>query len=140
MLGVDDYIVLVRSLVGCPYAHAGRSRNGVDCLGAAIVPLNEMGIYPPDQYNYSREAFDNSLALEIGKHTDPVQVDMVEKGDILLFWCNRKTRMPQHVAVYIGDNTIVHAYMPVGRVVEGPIGAWSKRITHAFRIPMLLRS
>jgi cell wall-associated NlpC family hydrolase len=57
-----------------------------------------------------------------------------------LFWCNRKTRMPQHVAVYIGDNTIVHAYMPVGRVVEGPIGAWSKRITHAFRIPMLLRS
>ena len=142
MLSVIEYIVLVKSLVGCPYAHAGRSRDGIDCIGVAVVPLNEMGIYPDDAINYTREAFDKTLALEVGKRFDLVEASKRLPGDVLLFWCNRRTRLPQHAAVLVDNEEIVHAYLPLGRVVRGPIGAWANRITHAFRIPstMLLRS
>jgi cell wall-associated NlpC family hydrolase len=142
VLHIRDYIVMVRSLVGCRYAHAGRSRDGMDCVGVVVVPLNEMGIYPPDESNYSREAFDHTLAAEIGKRAVAIDPQHREAGDIVLFWCNRRTRMPQHVAVLVGADDIVHAYMPLGRVVESPMGGWARRITHVFRIPptMLART
>lgn len=141
MLHINDYLVMVRSLVECKYVHAGRTREGLDCVGVAILPLIEMGIYMPDEYNYTREAFDSTLASEIGKRLIEIDPDSREAGDILLFWCNPKTRMPQHVAVYVANTpyeTIVHAYLPVGSVVESPIGPWARRITHAFRIPSTL--
>lgn len=141
-LSISEYLVLVRSLAAekVRYVHAGRSRFGVDCVGVGVLPLNELGIAHADVSNYSEEAFDNSLAEAIGEHLDPVPVSQIRPGDWLLFWCNRRTKKPQHVAVLVEKDSMVHAYKPLGMVVQSPIGAWGRRITHAFRIPSTMLS
>lgn len=146
MLSIQDFLVLVRSLEGSPYAHAGRSREGgLDCIGVVVIPLLELGLPIHDVRNYSREAFSTTLAQAIGRHGTAIDPAERQPGDILLFWCNRRTRLPQHVAVMtapLPNEEMVHAYLPIGRVVRSPIGGWSRRITNVFRVPttMLSRS
>jgi hypothetical protein len=89
-------VELAVSLEGAPYVYGSESPSGFDCSGFV-------------HYVYASAAFinlpRNSRALFArGK---PVAVAVAKRGDILVFGPPGGT--PNHVAIYLGDGTMIHA-------------------------------
>lgn len=129
----DEFVRIVSSLAdgSVPHVHAGRTRHGVDCAGVVAVALMEMGVDFEDVQTYRSLARNGSLVGAFDRNFD--RCAEMEYGSPVLLWWDRKTREPQHVAVYVGDGMIVHSYARVGRVVKSHLGLWSQRVTHSYR-------
>lgn len=83
------------NFVGNPYAYGGNSlTNGTDCSGFTKLIYAEYGIYLP------RTALDQSYS---GTH---VGLDNIMPGDLVFSGYDGQIG---HVAIYIGNNKLVHA-------------------------------
>jgi cell wall-associated NlpC family hydrolase len=132
MITPTQVIQVARSWVGVPFAHQGRSRNGVDCLGLAIMVARELELVPrqADRYGYSRLPHDGQLEAGIAKYCR--LAPSLEAGGLVLI---RWHAEPQHVAIYTGES-LIHSYSNIGRVTEhGFRGHWPKRVASAWRLP-----
>jgi len=112
----ERIIQLARSYVGTPYHHQARVPGvGIDCVGILVCIVREIGIVPAewDYNNYLSEAQDDALLDILNQYL--VTTASPESGDVLTF---RMGRWPHHVAVLSGENTIIHSYASIGRVVE----------------------
>ena len=86
-VGVANYAV---QFVGNPYVYGGTSlTNGADCSGFVMAVYAAFGISLPHS---------SSALRNVGWAVDPAQV---QPGDIICY--------SGHVAIYIGNGTIVHA-------------------------------
>ncbi len=57
-------------------------------------------------------------------------------GSILLFWI-RRFDVPQHLAFYVGEGKILHAWSEAGEVVEVNLGPyWQRRVYAIFDYPL----
>ena len=92
--------------VGIRYRYGGATPDGFDCSGLVYYSFQQAGRSVPrtskDQY----------------KAASPVDLSKARPGDLLFFASRRKV---DHVAVYIGNNTFVHApskgkYVTVGNM------------------------
>lgn len=93
----NDFSSYCLSFVGCPYVYAGMSPSGFDCSGfVSYVFANYYGISLPHS------------ADSISDYGYAVSADEVQVGDIICNDHNYDGYM-DHVSVYIGDNTVVHA-------------------------------
>ena len=102
-----DVIDAAMAWMGTPYSYGGKTRGGTDCSGLTCMAFESgAGIKLPRS---SREQADFSRRIRRG--------DM-RPGD-LVFFANRRggTRI-NHVAIYIGDNRIVHATTSMGVTVS----------------------
>jgi cell wall-associated NlpC family hydrolase len=85
---------------GNPYAHGGTSlTNGADCSGFTQSVYKHFGINLPR----------NAVAqASVGKY---VSINNIQPGD-LVFYSGNGGKSITHVAIYIGNNKIIHARTP----------------------------
>ncbi len=119
-------IVAARACLGTPFHHQGRMPQvGLDCIGLVIVALRAAGIAVRDRTDYARWPTGAALAQALLAHgASPVPEP--RRGAVLLF---ALAGQAQHVALATSADTMIHAYAPVGAVVETRRNAvWQRRL------------
>lgn len=126
MVTAEDLNAAARGWVGVPFAHQGRTRQGVDCVGLPIVILQQLGVLPA---RFEVPAYGRLPSAELIERlmAHCVRLPAPVPGTLVaVAW----TKTAAHVAICTGD-TLIHAYESVGRVVEhGYRGRWI-RLTHS---------
>jgi NlpC/P60 family putative phage cell wall peptidase len=124
-------VASARACLGTPFHHQGRVAGiGLDCIGLVIHAFRAAGLVIDDQVDYGRRPDGKRLEVALHRHGF-VQVEDRRAGDVLLF---RFNRAPQHVALAIGEGAMIHAYAPVGRVVEAGLSeSWQHRLCAIYR-------
>lgn len=124
----DALIAAARAYLGTPFAHQGRSRHGLDCVGLLVLAARDAGARIEDRADYPADP-GGLLPVELARQFDPVEAR--EPGDILLM---RFAGEPQHLALFTGG-TVLHCYTTVRRVVEHRLDTrWARRVVQAYRI------
>jgi cell wall-associated NlpC family hydrolase len=127
-----DIAGVALSMLGVPYHHDGRSREGgVDCLGLAVLCLQELGLPVQDRVGVPQhQDIWPEIIERVELHADQVDGEL-EPGDLLLF---RGRLMNHHAAIYVSSGEMVHAFSSVGRVVAQPLDVnWLSRLAGAYR-------
>jgi cell wall-associated NlpC family hydrolase len=114
---VARVLATAKRYVGTRYRYGGESpATGFDCSGFVQYVFANHGVDLP---RTSRQQAGAGRSLPIG-------VDALQPGDLLLF-ASTGSRI-DHVAIYVGDNRIVHSSAGAGRVVTDdlstPRGHW----------------
>jgi cell wall-associated NlpC family hydrolase len=92
----EELVRSARSFLGVPYLWGGLSREkGFDCSGLTMTVYQLNGLDLP---RTSQEQF---LA------GDPVQLEAIEKGDLVFFASSKEP--VSHVGLYAGDGQFIHA-------------------------------
>ncbi|MDR2461382.1 MAG: C40 family peptidase [Deltaproteobacteria bacterium] len=84
----------VHNYLGTPYVYGGRSPKGFDCSGLVWYVFRQHGVELP---------VSSYLQASVGKKVD---FSELLPGDLLFF---RSGKRIDHVGVYIGDGTMIHA-------------------------------
>lgn len=93
--------------LGTPYKLGGETRNGVDCSGLTCMAYKQAtGIKLPRN---SREQADFCRRIRRNE---------LRPGDLVFFSSRRGGNRINHVAIYVGDNSIIHATSSQGVVVS----------------------
>jgi LysM repeat protein len=90
-----DFINVVKSVMGTPYAWGGSSVNGFDCSGIIYYAANQAG---KEIGRYSAE----------GYYDRTFYVDQPQPGD-LVFFENTYKKGISHVGIYLGGDQFIHA-------------------------------
>jgi cell wall-associated NlpC family hydrolase len=113
----EDVIAEARKWIGVRWVHQGRSDMGVDCAGLVVLVGQALGLPAEDMLGYRRSPDGVLFRQHIIKQTsfEP----QPRPGSIGLF---RESRFPTHTGIFAEDDegnlTLIHAYMPYGRVME----------------------
>ena len=109
--------------VGTPFHDCASVKGqGCDCIGllkgvytaVGIVQPFDMPAYPPQWFQHHDEPkFLNGLASYGAR-----RVKEGQPGDIAMYNYGRHAA---HGGIIIDERTIVHAFMPIGRVTKGPL-------------------
>ena len=131
---------IARTWLGVKWVHQGRTRAGIDCGGLLYVVADELGLDPVDTAGYGRrptgDDFEQMILLG-GAYKIPRED--LRPGDII---ATKVVTFPSHAGI-VGANTksygapltLIHAYAPARKVVEGPLDDfWFKRIWGTYRI------
>ena len=95
-LNMNKVLAALNNAIGVPYRHGGTTMNGFDCSGLVYYAYAQSGVYlPKSSYAYS----------SVGT---PVTYANAKPGDILL-WTNVSSGAINHVGVYVGNGTMIHA-------------------------------
>jgi len=116
-----DVVRVARSMLGCRYAHQGRSRAGLDCIGLPVLVRAELGLEALDAApGYAK----TSAAFEMIDFCRAQMVEVapadIQPGDILV----QIHGMTRHMAIVCDyplcpDSLgIIHAWLPNRRVTE----------------------
>jgi cell wall-associated NlpC family hydrolase len=106
---------------------------GLDCAGLGIVAAVAAGIEIKDFTGYPRTPFDGMLKKMFDEQKNLQQIHSSDMcaGDVLLM---RISTAPQHVAIYVGNGYMVHAYQEIGKVAEQRIDDfWRNKIIAVYR-------
>jgi cell wall-associated NlpC family hydrolase len=132
-----DIVAEARTWIGVPWAHQGRSRDGVDCAGLVIEVAKAVRGSTFDKTDYPRMATDETMLELCAQHLGPVSRDRMQPGDLAVFAFDRQ----RHVAIlgdYVfGGLSLIHAYaLAPRRVVETRLDdKWRGRMLAAWRFP-----
>lgn len=129
-----DVVEIVRACLGTPFVHQGRVPGvGIDCAGLALEPAKKLGLEHIDVKGYPRLPHKGMLKdlLDSQPCLTEIKKSDMQEGDLVLI---RFTKAPQHLAIYAGENRIIHTYDAVGKVVEhGMDKLWISRIIAVYR-------
>jgi NlpC/P60 family putative phage cell wall peptidase len=140
--GGDEIISLARSWIGTPYVHQASLKGvGCDCLGLlrglwrdlhGEEADGDIPPYRPDWDGTRGETLRDGLA----RHLDPVELEAVAPGDVLLFRMLPRAAA-RHCAILAernGTPTLIHARQNK-RVSEEPFTPfWRMKLAYAFRL------
>ena len=93
---LDELEEIVQPLLKVPYVLGGTTPNGFDCSGFTSYVFAQMGVTLP------RTSDEQFLGGEV------VDLEDAKPGDLLFYDALNKGRV-SHVAIYLGDDMIVHA-------------------------------
>ena len=93
-------LAFARSQLGKPYRYSASGPNAYDCSGLTGAAWRSVGVSLPRS---------SSAQYSVGR---PVAKSELRPGDLVFFY-----RPISHVALYAGNNTIIHAPRP-GKSVE----------------------
>lgn len=83
-------VTAARSYIGVPYVYGGTSRAGIDCSGLTQAAHKAVGIYIP-----------RTSGSQLGSGKVINGLENALPGDVICY--------PGHVAIYIGNNRVIHA-------------------------------
>lgn len=109
-------------LLGKPYRYGGNTPAGFDCSGLVQYSYRRVGVEVP-----------RSTGEQL-QETRSVERDELQKGDLLFF--NQEGKRSSHVAIYLGNDTFIHAPSSGKRVRRDRLGDpyWRKHFFGARRI------
>ncbi len=121
-----------RNCIGTPFHHQGRTAGaGLDCIGLIVHAARVAGMDVEDCTDYGRNPDGIRLLQALNAHGFE-KTEQIQAGNVLVF---RFNRFPQHVALATTATAMVHAYAPMGSVVETTIGqSWLNRLTGIYRL------
>lgn len=132
-----DFIESASSYLGTRWIHQGRNRSGVDCVGLVVTALRDIGVEVADLVGYRRVSDGLVFMNHIRSLTDPSEE--IYPGLIGLF---RDGTQPCHVGIFSEQPyglSLIHAYAPVGKVIEEPfIHRWPQVMIEARAIRELV--
>lgn len=104
----DRLADIALSYVGTPFSKQGREpHRGLDCAGVAICGIREAGLGCTDYpYNLNAQYDLFDLITKWAEENLEEGLRPLERGDVLAM---RWPKMPSHMAVYVGNDTIVQA-------------------------------
>jgi len=101
----ESIVSIAESMLGVPYVFAGSDSDGIDCSGLVMYCYAQVGISLPHGAT--------SIMYYSGVS---VPRDDLKPGDVICYdygsYCG-------HVAIYVGDGTVIHASSSRGQVVYG---------------------
>jgi cell wall-associated NlpC family hydrolase len=121
---------MYEDLLGTKFTPHGRSKEqGFDCYGLAIEVLKRNGISVQDVFYKTLK--ESSDVKEIAFRNNTFQkLDKPQKNCIVMITVKGE---PTHVAVYIGEQLIIHATKEKGVVIE-LIRHYKKRIEGYYKV------
>lgn len=130
----QDVVRMARTWLGTPYHHQGRvKRVGVDCGGLVIGVATELELSQFDINGYGGRPNGDSLVKVCQEQMTPITLEQLSPGDVLLF---KFEAHAGHLGIYLGDNTLIHSYMPRRKVVEHTLDAWWwGQVAGQYRLP-----
>ena len=129
-----DVVRVARTWLCTPYHHQGRVKGaGVDCAGLLVGVAKELGLSDFDVTGYSGRPNGDSLTRVCQEQMTLITLEQLTPGDVLLF---KFEAHAGHLGIFIGDNTLIHSYMPRRRVVEHSLDArWWSLVAGQYRLP-----
>jgi len=127
----QDIVDLARTLIGTPWLHQGRQpKLGLDCIGLIKVVGENFGLVDGDYLRYGRQPIPLQMQTLMEQYLDPI--DELENGCIV--WL-AVTHVPQHVAIYTKENTIIHAvnFGPNKVVENGFTQPWPQKLKGIYK-------
>lgn len=117
----NEFIAECRRWLDTPFHHQGRALGvGVDCAGVIVMAGRAAGVPVVDDLTYDHapnaRRLRAMLAAQPGLHSCALNDE--QPGDLLLM---REAVDATHLAVQTGPDSILHAYAPARRVIEGPL-------------------
>lgn len=142
-----DIIAAARRLIGVPFCHQGRTRQGLDCLGLLMMVAEENRLTfagasatEHDSTTYGHRPDTAQLMAGLCRYLQRVTPDAMQPADIALMQVDG---LPQHLAI-ISDYPdghflgMIHAYAPARKVVEHRLCEhWQQALYAVFRLPQL---
>lgn len=135
-ISAPQFISAARALVGVPWRHQGRTRDGVDCIGILALATKNAGLDllglqkafgVVDTANYSRQSKGELLEMT-ARNAERIAEPIA--GSALLFrWPH--DRHPQHFGIYTDKKSFIHADARNGRVAEVTFGGVWTRLLHS---------
>lgn len=93
--------------IGVPYSYGGNSRKGVDCSGLVCIAFEEgAGIKLPRS------------SAEQAARCKQIKRENARPGDLIFFTNKRGGGRINHVAIYLGDERVVHSTSSRGVVIS----------------------
>jgi len=120
--GIEKFIDVAESKLGCKYVFSAKGPNQFDCSGFVYYCLNQAGV--------SQGYMTSSGWAKSSKYPKVTSMSKIERGDILVF--------DGHVAIYLGNGKMIDASSSKGKVVtrSGITSSsyWTKHFICAFRV------
>lgn len=122
--------------LGTPFHHQGRRKGaGVDCIGLVIGVARAYGFDRAAGFKeylaYSKNPDGFKMSELLSKYLIKIKSSELKPADILHM---AFTGVGQHVAILLGDNQIIHAHEPDGRVVMHSLDRfWRSRVMGTYR-------
>lgn len=129
----EDLVNAAIAMVGTPFHAQGRARGiGLDCIGLVVCAAHQCGFVPDDRAAYPmrpdgtlKPALDTQLIRVAGRP---------QAGDVLLMAFDGAE--PHHVALYVGNGEIVHAYVQARKVVKQQYtDFWKSKVVAVYQFP-----
>lgn len=128
MIDAPRLATAAQSLDGVPFAHQGRSAQGMDCAGLVIASLAEQGVMVDAPANYSLTGAASILlgVLDASPLLTALPIDEEpHAGDVLAFRIRREV---QHMGVALGDGRMMHSTARTGVVSVTLSPLWRYRL------------
>ncbi|MEG1811192.1 MAG: peptidoglycan-binding protein [Clostridia bacterium] len=100
--GVSAFISAAESALGSRYVRAGKGPNEFDCSGLVYYCLNQAGV--------KQSYLTSKMWRTVGKYQKIGSLNDLERGDVIVFY--------GHVAIAMGDGTMIDASSANGKVVH----------------------
>lgn len=118
-------VAAARTQLGQPYKAGGESpaEGGFDCSGLTTYAWGQVGVALP--------------RTSSGQHTWASKITKAQlaPGDLVFYSSAGPTGTVSHVALYVGDGTIIQAQKAGVPVKEQPVSWWSTNIVGYGRVP-----
>jgi cell wall-associated NlpC family hydrolase len=110
--------------IGVPYRYGGNDRDGFDCSGLVQYVYAQSGVELPRS---------TAEMMKIGAR---IAYSNARVGDLLFYTFRDRKHPSMHVAIYLGDDWMVHAPSSGGQVtkIRTDEKPWPKRYVAAVRI------
>lgn len=105
----ESIVNICISMLGVQYEWAGESRDGVDCSGLVVYAYRQIGISLPHQSN-------SLVKCGVG-----VSRSDIKAGDIICWDIRGSSDTVEHVGIYVGGGSVIHASSTRDRVEYGSL-------------------
>ncbi len=117
--GVSDFIAIAKQQIGIRYVLGGKGPDKFDCSGFVYYCLKSMGKMTR-YYNSAGMGQIDSWPTVYGK-------DNLQAGDLIFYKSEGSDTRITHVAIYLGNNKLIHASASAGCVCITSWGSWGDR-------------
>lgn len=103
----ESIVNIAKSMLGVDYVWCGESKSGVDCSGLVVYCYRQVGISVPHQSN------------SIKTRGAGVSRSDIRLGDVIVYDLKGSDGVADHVAIYAGGGSVIHASSSKDAVVYG---------------------